>query len=185
MRTVFSDYFRYEFGQTVCLGCPRALHSGASSSPPKWCEPPPPKCSKSRDLFAIAICVTWGKKNTNKHFGRDGVQDKQEPSLGQTGPLPGTNRHPSLGQTGRFLFNYSKITILSPLSLGRAGVCPWADCPARVVRKMFMCFLFIGVFRPNVIRIANRRSLAIWDSANLLREAQCYYLLYSKSALRF
>ena len=44
-----------------------------------------------------------GKEKTNKHkhFGRDGVRDKQEPSLGQMGPLrawvklgpvPGTNR---------------------------------------------------------------------------------------------
>ena len=43
-----------------------------------------------------------GKKKTNKHkhFGRDGVRDKQEPSLGtdgtppqdKLGPVPGTNR---------------------------------------------------------------------------------------------
>ena len=33
-----------------------------------------------------------GRKKTNKHkhFRRDGLRDKQEPSLGQMGPLPGT-----------------------------------------------------------------------------------------------
>ena len=48
----------------------------------------------------------------------DGVRDKQEPSLGQTGPVPGTNRDPSLGQTGHFLLN---STVESPL----CPVCPW------------------------------------------------------------
>ena len=61
-----------------------------------------------------------GKKKTNKHkhFGRDGVRDKQEPSLGQTGPLPGTYWDLSLGQAGLFLFN---STVESPF----CPVCPW------------------------------------------------------------
>ena len=58
------------------------------------------------------------KTNKHKHFGRDGVRDKHEPSLGQTGPLPGTNWDPSLGQTGLFLFN---STVKSPF----CPVCPW------------------------------------------------------------
>ena len=58
------------------------------------------------------------KTNKHKHFRRDGVRDKQEPSLGQMGPLPGTNRDPSQGQTGRFLFN---STVKSPF----CPVCPW------------------------------------------------------------
>ena len=36
-----------------------------------------------------------------------------------------------------------------------------------------------------VIRIANRKSLAIWDDAILLRKAHCSDLLYKKLALRF
>ena len=36
-----------------------------------------------------------------------------------------------------------------------------------------------------VIRIANRKSLAIWDSVNLLRKAHCSDLWYKKLALRF
>ena len=61
-----------------------------------------------------------GKNNTNKHkhFRRDGVRDKQEPSLGQMGPLPGTKWDPSLGQTGLSLF---KSTVKSPF----CPVCPW------------------------------------------------------------
>ena len=76
------------------------------------------------DLHLILQC-SWlrnvsGKKKTNKHkhFGRDGVRDRQEPSLGQTGPLPGTNWDLSLGQTGLFLFN---STVKSPF----CPVCPW------------------------------------------------------------
>ena len=61
-----------------------------------------------------------GKKKTNeqKHFRRDGVRDKQAPSLGQMGPLPGTKWDPSLGQTGLSLFN---STVKSPF----CPVCPW------------------------------------------------------------
>ena len=94
-------------------------------------------------------CFTSDKQKTNKHkhFWRDGVRDNHEPSLGQTGtrpwdkvgPVPRTNRPFSV----EF---HSKIAILSGLSLGRVGVRPWDDCPARAVRKLFMCFLFIVFF---------------------------------------
>ena len=65
------------------------------------------------------------------------------------GPLPGTKWDPSLGQTGLPLFN---STVKSPF----CPVCPWDgwgfvpgdDCPARAVRKMLMCFLFIGFLLP-------------------------------------
>ena len=69
---------------------------------------------------------------------------------GQTGAVSGTNWHPSLGQSGRFLLN---STVASP----SCAVCPsdgwgvrsWDNCPARTVRTMFMCFVFIGfLFRP-------------------------------------
>ena len=94
-------------------------------------------------LSRLPKSYSSGKKKTNKHkhFGRDGVRDKQEPSLGQMGPLPGTKWDPSLGQTGLSLLN---STVKSPF----CPVCPWDDCPARAVRKMFMCFLFIGFFAP-------------------------------------
>ena len=58
------------------------------------------------------------KANKHKHFRWDGVRDKQEPSLGQMGPLPGTKWDPSLGQTGLFLLN---STVKSPF----CPVCPW------------------------------------------------------------
>ena len=84
------------------------------------------------------------KTNKHKHFRRDSLRDKQEPSLGQMGPLPGTKWDPSLGQTGLSMLNSTvKIAILSRLSLGWVGVCRWDDCPTRTVRKMFMCFPFI------------------------------------------
>ena len=66
--------------------------------------------------------------------------DKWDPSpRDKMGPVPGTNRPFSVDF-------HSKSAILSRLSLGRVGVRPWDDCPTRAVRKMFMCFLFIGFF---------------------------------------
>ena len=64
------------------------------------------------------ICRARKKPINHKHFGRNGVRDKQEPFLGQTGPLPGTNWDPSLGQTGLFLFNSTVNVLFCP-------VCPW------------------------------------------------------------
>ena len=69
------------------------------------------------------------------------------PSLGQTGPRPWDKLGPVPGTNRPFsVYFHSKIAILSRLSLGLVGVCPWDDCPARAVRKIFMCFLFIGFF---------------------------------------
>ena len=93
-----------------------------------------------------------GKKKTNKHkhFGRDGVRDKHEPSLGQTRPLPGTNWEPS-GQTGRFQFN---STVKSPF----CPVCPWdrwgfvpeTIVPQRPPDKVFSLNCFF--FRPQIVQ---------------------------------
>ena len=60
--------------------------------------------------------IGQGKNDKHKHFGRDGVPNFgtnrnrlwTNPSLGQPGPVPGTNRDPSLRQTGRFLFNSNR-----------------------------------------------------------------------------
>ena len=100
------------------------------------------------------------KTNEHKHFGRDGVRDKQEPSLGQMGPLPGTKWDPSLGQTGLSLF-YS--TVKSPFR----PVCPWDGwgfVPGTIVpqegrQKMFMCFLFIGFFCSQFPRLARSHTV--------------------------
>ena len=81
------------------------------------------------------------KTNKHKHLGRDRVRDKQEPSWDK--------RDPSLGQIGTrpwdkpaiFLFN---STVKSPF----CPVCPWDG--TRAVRKMSMCFLFIGFIRPQI-----------------------------------
>ena len=63
------------------------------------------------------------KPNKHKHFGRDGVRDKQEPPLAQMGPFPGTNWDLSLGQTGLSLLI---STLKSPFCpVGRVGVRPW------------------------------------------------------------
>ena len=67
------------------------------------------------------------KPNKHKHFGWDGVRNKQEPSLGQTGPLPGKNWDPSLGQTSRFLLN---STVRSPF----CPLCPWDGCGSSLGR---------------------------------------------------
>ena len=69
-------------------------------------------------MFFLPVSLGQEKTNKHKHFGRDGVRDKHEPSLGQTGSLLGTNWDPSLGQTGLFLLN---STVKSPF----CPVCPW------------------------------------------------------------
>ena len=89
------------------------------------------------------------KNNKHKHFGRDGVRDKQEPSLGQTGPLPGTNWDLSLGQAGFFLF---KSTVKSPF----CPVCPWDGwgfVPGTIVpqgpsEKCLCVFCLLVIFGP-------------------------------------
>ena len=88
----------------------------------------------------------WGstpkscKKKTNKHkqLGQGGVWDKQEPCLGQTGPLPGTNWDLSLGQTGSFLFN--------------STVVPSAKC--------FCVFCLLVFFSAPIIRVVKTVLLA-------------------------
>ena len=99
-------------------------------------------------------CFILGKRKTNKHkhFGRDGVRDKQEPSLGQIGTRPRDKPGPVPGTNRPFpVYFHSKGTILSRLSLGRVGVRPWDDCPTRAVRKMFMCFCLLVFFRPHYL----------------------------------
>ena len=51
------------------------------------------------------------------------------------GPVPGTNRPSLLNSTVKLPF------CVCPWD---GWVRPWDDCPARAVRKMFMCFMFIG-----------------------------------------
>ena len=58
------------------------------------------------------------QKSKEIQKGKEKKIREQELSLGQTGPLPGTNWDPSLGQTGRFLLN---STVKSPF----CPVCPW------------------------------------------------------------
>ena len=101
---------------------------------------------------------TSGKKKTNKHkhFRRDGVRDKQELSLGQMGPLPGTKWDPSLGQTGLSLFN---STIESPF----CPVCPWDGwgfVPGTIVPqgpsgKCLCVFCLLVFLLPNTVTAVN------------------------------
>ena len=87
------------------------------------------------------------KTNKHKHFWQDGVQDKQEPSPGQTGtrpwdklgPVPGTNWDPSLGQIGRFLLN---STVNSPF----CSVCPCGTIVPQGPSEKCLCVLCLLVF---------------------------------------
>ena len=42
------------------------------------------------------------------------------------------------------------------------GVRPWDDCPTRAVRKMFMCFLFIGFFAPKSSESSGSEKGVFW-----------------------
>ena len=118
-----------------------------------------------------------GKKKTNKHkhFRRDGVQDKQEPSLGQMGPLPGTKWDPSLGQTGLSLFN---STVKSPF----CPVCPWDGwgfVPGTIVpqgpSEKWLCFMFIGFFCSQESALFSR----VWGSPTV-RNLEILNLLWER-----
>ena len=89
-----------------------------------------------------------GQENTNKlkHFGRDIVRDKKEPSLGQTKPLHGTNWDPSLRQTGRFLLNSRAKSPCPVCPWDGSGFVPLDDCPARTVRTMWRRPRFLPTF---------------------------------------
>ena len=101
------------------------------------------------------VVLDSGKKKTNKHkhFRRDGLRDKQEPFLGQMGPLPGTKWDPSLGQTGLSLFN---STVKSPF----CPVCPWDGwgfVPGTIVpqgpsEKCLCVFCLLVFFAPSSLR---------------------------------
>ena len=127
----------------IASDCNRNSKNHCDSENPLW----------SHGLGIHQFCVVFisgQKKKTNKHkhFGRDGVQD--EPSLGQTGPFPGTNWDPSLGQTGLFLFN---STVKSPF----CPVCPWDGwgfVPGTIVpqgpsEKCLCVFCLLVFFAPN------------------------------------
>ena len=122
----FSSIIRHTFREANgCWKIGPAFRNAAGISP---LRPPQPSGKKK----PINIDILGGTV-----FGTNG-----DPSWDKLGPVPGTNRPFSV------LF-HSKIAILSRLSLGRVGVRSWDDCPAKAVRKMFMCFVRVyWFFRP-------------------------------------
>ena len=130
-----------------------------------------------------------GKKKTNKHkhCGRDGVRDKQEPSLGQRGPLPGTNSDPSLGQTGLFLLNSTVKALFCP-------VCPWdgwGSSLGRLSHKgrqknvyVFFVYWFFVVPSadfPSETCLCNINSLLLWACAR--RDVDVHDLMWSRRTM--
>ena len=99
---------------------------------------------KESKPYSICTRTNRARKKTSKHkhFGRDGGRDKQEPSPGQMGPLPGTKRDPSLGQTGLSLFN---STVTSPFCPDGWGFVPGTIVP-RGPSENCLCVLCLLVF---------------------------------------
>ena len=94
-----------------------------------------------------------GKKKTNKHkhFRRDGLRDKQEPSLGQMGPLPGTKWDPSLGQAGLSLFNSTGKSPFCPVCpWDRWGFVPGTIVPQGPLEKCLCVFCLLVYLLPNL-----------------------------------
>ena len=105
------------------------------------------------DRIPSALGIRARKKtNKHKHFRRDGLRDKQELCLGQTGPLPGTKWDPSLGQTGLSLFNSTVKSLFCP-------VCPWDGrgfVPGTIVpqgpsEKCLCVFCLLVFFAPKAL----------------------------------
>ena len=110
--------------------------------------------TSAKTTLLETILLRSGKKKTDKHkhFRRDGPRDKQEPSLGQMGPLPGTKWDPSLGQTGLSLFISTVKSLFCP-------VCPWDGwgfVPGTIVpqgpsEKCLCVFCLLVFFAPNSV----------------------------------
>ena len=90
--------------------------------------------------------------NKRKYFGRDSVRDRQEPSLGQMEPSPWKNRTRPWDRPAVLCLIPQQNRYFVPFVPGTGGGHPWDDCPARAVRKMLMCFGFIGCFRPHTLK---------------------------------
>ena len=82
-----------------------------------------------RREFSRAFSGTESRTNMQKH--RQNTTEQHE------APLAGTNRD-----------------CLVPFLAGTGGVCPWDDCSARGLRKMFICVLCLLVFfAPDFVEI--------------------------------
>ena len=130
----------------------RRGQDGLGATGEHWTGSPNKKHRPNIKCLALGpFCSGKKKTNKHKHFRRDGVRDKQEPSLGQMGPLPGTKWDPSLGQTGLSLFN---STVKSPF----CPVCPWDGwgfVPGTIVpqgpsEKCLCVFCLLVFFAPNL-----------------------------------
>ena len=94
-----------------CKHCHCSCSSSSSSSSKKISERAARQRQRDLDLARRCRSLDRARKTSkHKHLGRDGVRDKQEPSLGQTGPVCGTTVHS--------LFS---STVKSPF----CPVCPW------------------------------------------------------------
>ena len=76
-----------------------------------------------------------------KQLGRDGVRDK----LDETHPWD--KRDPCEVDTAFLIAQ--EIVWFDPFVPGKGGVCPWDNCPVRVVSKMLMRFVFLLFGLPN------------------------------------
>ena len=119
----------------------------------------------AKDLNANTFFYGKRKPININILGGTVSRDKQEPPLGQTGPLAGTKWDPSLGQTGGFLFN---STVKSPF----CPVCPWDGWGivlGRLSRKglesekcscVFSAVCWFFFFAPNFLkRFGHRRDI--------------------------
>ena len=124
------------------------------------CFPPPlwfPEFARARKPININI-LGWILFGTNRNH----PWDKHDLFLGQTGTRP-WDKAAVFCLIPHWI--HSEIAILSRLSLGRVGVLPWADCPARAVRKMFMWFLFMVFFfsPPNSVWVVVKQTPSSMD----------------------
>ena len=99
--------------------------------------------------FGPAHFLTVPQSLPNKHFGRDGARDKQEPCLGQTGPVPGDKPGP-WDKTGRFqnLLNSTATSPFVPFVPGTVGgSSPRTMAPQGLAEKC-LCVLCLLVLSP-------------------------------------
>ena len=101
-----------------------SVHVVAGNRPnDRWTKCREYECQMSRpsiwlELYALLNDPLIGQK----HLGRSGVGDKADPSLGQTGPAPGTNRTCPLGQVDAVPAKHHGCSLLN--CTGHCAACP-------------------------------------------------------------
>ena len=98
-------------------------------------------------------------------FGWDGVRDKPDTSLGQTGPVPGIEGHPPRDKMAVFCSGNCPVCLVCPSDLRRVGFVPLSQicCKGITLNDQFVLRLSV-VLLPSEDRPGLASGLTCWPS---------------------